>query len=56
MEKIQDLRSDQNSSAGPQYFFLDENRGAYAAYYPSMYLIQGHGAGRVHPHGSRLFA
>jgi hypothetical protein len=45
MKKIQDLRNDiyvrfQNSSAGPQYFFLDRNRDAYAAYYTSMYLIQ----------------
>ncbi|WP_416066205.1 hypothetical protein ACK9YZ_07995 [Rhizobium sp. ZK1] len=60
MEKIQSLRSAiyehfHNSSAGPQYFFLDKNRDAYAAYYTSMYLIQ-ETAEAVYTHMARGFA
>ncbi|MBY5889083.1 hypothetical protein HFN49_23130 [Rhizobium leguminosarum] len=60
MKNIQTLRShiyDQfhNSSAGAQYFFLDANRDAYAAYYTSMYLIQDT-AEAVYIHMAREFS
>jgi len=45
MDKIQELRTRiydqfQNSTAGWNHFFLEENRDVYAAYYTSMYLVQ----------------
>lgn len=60
MEKIMGLRSDiydqfQSSSAAQQYFFLDENRDKYAAYYTSMYLIQDT-AEAVYAHIARNFS
>ncbi|MFS8051547.1 hypothetical protein QD357_01840 [Rhizobium sp. BR 317] len=44
-----------NSLAGPQHFFLDVNRDAYAAYYTSMYLVQDT-AEAVYTHMGRDFS
>ncbi|NJL08084.1 MAG: hypothetical protein HC900_07330 [Methylacidiphilales bacterium] len=48
MEKILDLRQEiyqqfHGSRAGPDFFFLSENKNEYAAYYTAMYLIQDTG-------------
>jgi hypothetical protein len=48
MDKILSVRSQiydqfQNSSAGPEYFYLKENSDIYAAFYTAKYLIQDTG-------------
>ncbi|MGT2442195.1 hypothetical protein ACU4I5_05720 [Ensifer adhaerens] len=60
MKKVMNVRSDiynqfQASGAGPLFFFLDENKDAYAAYYTSMYLIQDT-AEAIYVHMTRDFS
>lgn len=60
MEKTLEARSNiydhfHHSNAGPDHFFKDDNREAYAAYYTAMYLIQDTGES-VYSHMKRGFS